>query len=114
MRWILISADNTRWQNVFGVLAAVILVPVTMIVTLVMRPFVRPIVRTSEEVAAYLRDFIEGVSGDGDWDDFVSIPIADEQLESIRMRASHFPSPRMGLSELEALLLEAEALASSN
>jgi hypothetical protein len=66
--------------------------------------------RTPDEVVGYLRAFIEGTGGDWDWDDFVSIPIADPRLDSIRERASRFPD--MGLAELKELLREAEALPS--
>ena len=75
-----------------------------------MLPFERPMKRTPQEVVGYLRDFIEGTGGDWDWDDFVSIQIADPRLDSIRERASKFPD--VGQGELQSLLREAEGLAS--
>ena len=113
MRRSLISLQNTFWQNAWGVLAAAVLIPVALLLKLVTWPFERPMKRTPEEVVGYLRDFIEGSSGDWDWDDFVSIPIADSRLDSIRERASRFPKPEVGLAELDAVLREAEALASA-
>ena len=107
----LIAANNTLWQNARGVLAAVILIPIALALKLVTMPFERPIQRTPDETAAYLRDFIEGTGEEWDWDDFVSISIADPQLESIRNRASMFPDPEVGLAALKELLGEAQALA---
>ena len=75
-----------------------------------MLPFERLMKRTPQEVVGYLRDFIEGTGGDWDWDDFVSIQIADPRLDSIRERASKFPD--VGQGELQSLLREAEGLAS--
>ena len=71
-----------------------------------MLPFERLMKRTPQEVVGYLRDFIEGTGGDWDWDDFVSIQIADPRLDSI----SKFPD--VGQGELQSLLREAEGLAS--
>ena len=114
MRRSLIAAENTLWQNAWGVLAAAILIPIVIVLKLVTIPFERPIRRTPDEVAAYLRDFIQGTGGDWDWDDFVSIPIADPKLESIRARARDYPATENGLAELKALLREAEALMSQD
>ena len=110
MRRSLISPQNILWQNGWGVLAAAIAIPIAILLKLAMLPFDRPMQRTPEEVADYLRDFIEGTGEEWDWDDFVSINIADPQLDSIRERASKFPD--VALDELYALLGEAEELAS--
>ncbi|MXP45958.1 hypothetical protein GRI43_00945 [Altererythrobacter luteolus] len=110
MRRSLISPQNTLWQNVWGVLAAAIVIPIALLLKLVMLPFDRPMKRTPEEVEGYLRDFIEGTGEEWDWDDFVSIEIADTRLDSIRERASKFPD--VGSEELNALLREAEELSS--
>ena len=96
----------------WGVLAAAVIIPVTVLLKLVLLPFELPMKRTSEEVVSYLCEFIDGTGGERDWDDFVSIRIADPQLDSIRERASRFPDG--GLGELQALLREAEALTSAS
>ena len=45
-------------------------------------------VRSPEEVAGFIRDFVEDSGGDWDWDDFVSVTIKDPKLEEIRAEAS--------------------------
>lgn len=96
-------------------MAALIVVPVAIIVKLVILPFERPVERSAQEVADYLRDFLNDTSGDWDFDDFTSIPIADPRLDSIRERASALTDPLtdQSIEELKALLAEAEALAES-
>jgi hypothetical protein len=107
----LISPQNTFWQNVWGVLAAAVIIPIALLLKLVMLPFERPMKRTPEEVVGYLRDFVDGTGGEWGWDDFVSIQIADPRLDSIRERARKFPD--VGQGELQSLLREAERLASA-
>jgi hypothetical protein len=94
-------------------MAAFFVIPLAILLKLVTMPFERPVARTAPEVARYLRDFIEGSGGDWDFDDFSSIPIADPRLDSIRERASRFNGPESdeALTQLRALLAEAEALA---
>ena len=115
MRRVLISPNNTVWRNAAGYLAVAILLPVAVVVKLVTMPFERPLQRSASEVATYLRDFIDGTSGDWDWDDFTSIPIADPSLEAIRQRAIEVG--HLGTSEaaktLEQLHSEAQRLAST-
>lgn len=71
--------------------------------------------RTPDEVATYLRNFVHGGGGEWDWDEFISLPIADPRLEDIRQRALavELPPTEAGLSVLLALLTEAERLASA-
>lgn len=78
--------------------------------------FERPLERSADEVARYLRAFIEGTGGEWDWDDFISIPIANSKLEAIRRRAIEIDLPIQGegLEILKALLAEAETLASAS
>lgn len=73
--------------------------------------FERPSKLTAEEVARYLRDFLDGTGGEWDWDDFISIRLADPDLESIRQRAATVALPISddGRRSLLALLSEAEA-----
>ena len=63
------------------------------------------------EVAGFLRDAAGGTGSEWDWDDFISIPLADPNLESIRQRASsvELPVTDEGRLTLQALLREAEA-----
>lgn len=111
MRRALIDPDNPSWRNALGVVAAAVLIPVAVVVKLVTMPFERPHKRTADEVARYLRGFLEDTGGDWDWDDFTSIPLADPGLESIRERAARveLPLTEEGRTTLLALLAEAEA-----
>ena len=112
MRGSLIGPENSIWRNAFGMMAAIVFIPIAIVLKLVTMPFERPITRTPAEVARYLRDFLDGSGGEWDFDDFSSIPIADARLDSIRERASRFNGPKSdhGISELKSLLAEAEAL----
>jgi hypothetical protein len=55
---------------------------------------------TREEVAKTLEDFVEGRGGKWDWDDFLSLPIEDPQLDQIRGRcdglSNEFPATTKG------------------
>jgi hypothetical protein len=68
--------------------------------------------RSADEVAGFIRDFIEGSGGEWDWDDFISVPIKARELESIRAEASmvELPLSPTGIDELKRLLVKAEAL----
>lgn len=66
--------------------------------------------RTPEDVARYLRTFIEGTGSDWDWDDFASVTIKDQALESIRQRATRTEPLKADIQQLRQLLAEAEAL----
>ena len=70
--------------------------------------------RTAAEVARYLREFIDGVGGEWDWDDFESVPIADAVLDDIRQRAADAAPPNPDMQRLRQLLAEAEALAAGS
>jgi hypothetical protein len=72
--------------------------------------------RDAKQVASYLSNFINGEGEAWDWDDFVSVPIADPALESIRQRAAavELPTTDRGLSTLRQLLVEADRLAAGN
>jgi hypothetical protein len=67
--------------------------------------------RTPEDVAQYLRDFIEGTGGERDWDDFESVPIADPRLDAIRRSAAKAGPPGADLEQLRLLLVRAERIA---
>jgi hypothetical protein len=113
MRRSLIAAESTLWQNGWGLLAAVILIPVMLLLLkLVTAPFGRPVQRNAEEVAHYLRDYIEGIGGEWDFDDFAHMRIADARLDAIRDRASRVREPNTEecLDMLRGLLIQAEPL----
>jgi hypothetical protein len=42
--------------------------------------------RTAKQVADFLQNHVRGTEGPHDWDNFTSIRISDERLESIRLR----------------------------
>jgi hypothetical protein len=69
-------------------------------------------VRSPEEVAGFIRDFVEDSGGDWDWDDFISVTIKDPKLEEIRAEASmvELPLNPAGIDELKRLLAKAEEL----
>jgi hypothetical protein len=66
--------------------------------------------RTATEVATYLRNFVNGGGGEWDWDDFISVPIANAELEDIRRRAAaiELPPTDEGVATLRKLLEEVE------
>jgi hypothetical protein len=67
--------------------------------------------RTVAEVAGFIRDFIEGTGGEWDWDDFVSVPITNPELEKIRAEADSvmLPVDDDGFEKLKGLLKRVEA-----
>ena len=42
------------------------------------------VVRTRENVAQYIEDFVQGRGGERDWDEFTSVRIKDPYLDRIR------------------------------
>jgi hypothetical protein len=113
MRRPLIS-DASPWP--LKAAAFVVLLPVLsafMLLKIVMMPFDRPISRSADDVSRYLKDFLKGVGGPWDWDDFIHIPIADPRLENIRERATALDLPLTDADTalLKALIAEAEGLA---
>lgn len=72
--------------------------------------FSRSVLRTRNEVISILESaLISG--GDSDFDDFVSVPIADPELESIRLMCSEVILAPKGVFEhrLQAALAELRA-----
>ena len=96
--------------QVLGCLAAPVLLPVAIIAGLLSGPARR----TPEEVVRPLEDFLHGTGGAYDWDDFVSVPIEDPELEGLRRRADaiRLPLDAAGRETLRALLEEAKVIAS--
>jgi len=58
------------------------------------------VMRTREEVAKILEDFLSSRGGEWDWDDFLSFSLDDRELEAIRVRCAkldlEFPSIEKG------------------
>ncbi len=48
---------------------------------------------TAHEVADTIERHILGTEGPWDWDEFTSVPIANDRLDEIRMRCSELDSP---------------------
>jgi hypothetical protein len=46
---------------------------------------------TKNEIADLIEAFIDGRSGDWDWDDFISIKQADPEIDSIRAQCAKIP-----------------------
>ena len=51
---------------------------------------------TKEEVAKTIENFVNGDGGPWDWDDFISVQIANEELESIRIACLRTESEHPG------------------
>lgn len=86
-----------------AVLLAPLVVPIALLAQLL--PSKKTIDRTPEEVVGFIEGFLEGTSGEWDWDEFESVPITDPMLEGIRIRAT---TPGV---ELLDVLAEARQLA---
>jgi hypothetical protein len=99
-------------RNVLFTAAKALLVIVTLPVAMIASLFGSAEKRSADEVADYLRNFIEGHGGEWDWDDFTLVPIADPQLDSIRRRAAavELPVTELGSTTLRGLLAEVERL----
>ncbi len=41
-----------------------------------------------DEVAGIIESFLNGTSGEWDWDDFISIPLEDPELEAVRRKCA--------------------------
>jgi len=87
----------------------VLLIPVSAVLALlviIVRPFEwwldrgKPPRLTQLQVADAIESFILGTGGPWDWDDFISVPIRDVELDAIRERCarldSEFPPERPG------------------
>lgn len=106
--------DSSPWP--LKAAAFVLLLPILLafiVLKIVVIPFERPSRRSPDEVLRYLRDFLNGTGGPWDWDDFISIPIADPRLEDLRERAAALDLPMTDADSgpLKALVAEAEASA---
>lgn len=112
MKRALISPENSLGRNFFGLCIAAPLFIFAVIAKIIILPFERPQEITTTQVVLYLYEFIEGFGGDYDWDEFTSVPIANQQLESIRVRANqvNLPVDEEGLAALHLLLTEAKGL----
>jgi hypothetical protein len=113
MKRALVSSENGILRNAIGCVACIFIVPVFLVIKLVTMPFEKSFNRSPDEVAQYLRDFLDGTGGEWDWDDFTSIPIADPRLEDIRERAAalELPMADQDTAPLKDLIAEAEAIA---
>ena len=85
-----------------------VLIPAALIVQLL--PGKKTEDRSAAEVAAYLRNLINGEGGEWDWDDFECVPITDPVLERIRQEAAIFGPPNPDVAKLADLLHQVENL----
>jgi hypothetical protein len=94
-----------------SLLLTVVLLPVVLPVSLIawLMP-TKCVERTPAEVATYLREALDETTGEFDWDEFVSAPIADQRLEAIRKQAERAGPPDWDYARLAALLAEVEAM----
>jgi hypothetical protein len=90
----------TGWR---AVLLAPLAVPLALLAGV--WPGKKTVDRSADEVAGFLRDFLDNSGGQWDWDKFESVPITDPELEQIRLRAT------MPGADLHQVLEQAERLA---
>ena len=97
--------------NWLGLLLLPIAIPAALVAGLL--PWGKTQSLSAAEVARSLREFLDGSGGDYDWDDFISVPLTDPELEQIRLEAESVALPLQvaGRVRLEDLLERAEALA---
>jgi len=100
-------AGPRRWRPTgwFAVILAPIAVPAALIAGI----FEKPKRRSAQEVAAYLRDFIDGAGDEWDWDDFECVQIADGFLDRIRREAVAAGPPNPDIAKLRELLARVES-----
>ncbi|GAA0768536.1 hypothetical protein [Brevundimonas olei] len=77
------------------------------------RVFSGKVQRAPEDVVSCLSNFLENRGGPYDWDDFVSVDIADPALEAIRAAAANIDLPvnADGERRIRDLLTEARQVA---
>ena len=98
---------------VLAILLTPILIPVALVVFLLTKAgLLKPKLSdlTANEVARYIRDFIEGTGRGWDWDDFENMTLKDPALEAIRDEACRAGPPNSDLAKLKEMLARAEAL----
>ena len=110
--WWVIYEQGQRWTvlRVLNVILAVLLSPLLILGAVLGSLFSRPATRSVEEVIAYLTNRAEGRGEYRDWDDFCSIPIADPDLEAIRIAAGIIEPGDSAELELRDLVLRANEL----
>ncbi len=79
------SVRRTRmkpWKEGLSRLLAILLLPILVIIAVISKIFEKPLARTRQEMA----DLMErSLAGDDDaWDELISVPIADAELDAIR------------------------------
>jgi len=112
--------DAREWspKNVLviaaGVIVSVVIVPLLLIARAAMWVFGVDdrADRTPEEVADYLRKLIDGTEEEWDLDDFESVPIKNEQLDSVRCEfvSIHLPMDEVGRAKAQELLSRVEGM----
>ena len=93
--------------------SAVLLAPIALPIALIVQQLSgkRAVHRTPEDVAGFLRDFVDGTGGKWDWDEFECLPISDPRLDAIRRRAVKAGPPNPDMEKLRSLASEALSLA---
>ncbi len=112
MHFVFYDPEAPKWRNFLGIVLGIVLLPIFIVVKLILLPFEKPANVSPSDVSKFLREFHDGTGGDWDYDEFVSVPIADPRLEKIRMHVSdlELPITDEGRSELRKLLTEVERM----
>jgi hypothetical protein len=71
-----------QWKKVLIKFGAILLLPLIVIVVVMIKIFEKPMPRTPEDVADLMEKSLAG--DDAAWDELISVPIADPELEAIR------------------------------
>lgn len=95
----------TGWR---AVMLAPIVVPLALLAGL--WPGKKTVDRSADEVAGFLRDFLNNSGGQWDWDEFESVPITDPELEHIRQQATTPGADLHKVLERAELLAKARAI----
>ena len=110
--WWTIYEQGQRWTvfRVLNVVLAILLSPLLILGAVLGSLFSRPATRSVEEVITFINNQANGQGSYRDWDDFCSVPIADPDLEAIRLAAARIGPGESANRELRDLVLRASGL----
>lgn len=104
----------TRRRRAITGWAAVALAPLALPLALLAGFIRKKRDMSAADVAERLRNFIDAVGGERDWDDFESAELADADLDRIRREAALAGPPNPDFDKLRELLKQAEAKTASS
>ena len=90
-------------QVVAKALFVIFVLPFATVISLIAGLIDKPIDRSRDDVAKYIREFLDGTGSEYDWDDFVCVPIKDQELDEIREIASELSLRKLELNDYKQL-----------